>query len=397
MTTTVTAPTEPSVAPPEKHRRWLQRGLIALGVVVVLLGVAAFALVRYDHSHRDELLPGVSVGGLAAGGQAADDVVSQVEARVPKTGAEAVQVEAGPKDARLTLAEMGLRSDAAEAVAQAQADARHMGAPGRLWHRLLDKPVHRSYPVRLTVDREKVRRSLAGLAKQVEKAPVDAGIDTSTGFVRITPAEEGRSLDLKRTTEQVYELAGLRANHQSATQLVHAPLVVSKPAVTGYADVILIRLGENKLYHYENGSLAKTYIVATGQSRYPTPKGRFSIVLKRRNPVWVNPDPTGWGASLPPKIPSGPGNPLGTRAMNLNAPGIRIHGTSNLASLGTSASHGCIRMAIRDSEELFEKVDQGTPVVIIQGPPPPPKPATPPPAAAGAFGNPNSPVDLEAG
>ena len=398
MTTTVAPPVEQSSAPPEKPRRWLRRGLIALAVVVVLLGVAAFALVRYDQSHRDELLPGVTVGGIAAGGRLADDVVTEAESRVPRVGAESVRVVAGPKDARLTLAQMGLRSNAAEAVARAQRDAGRMGITGRLWHRLLDKPVHRSYPVQLTVDRERVRRSLTTLAGAVEKAPVDAGIDTSTGFVRITPAEDGRSLDLKTATEQVYRLAGLRANGRSAVAQVNAPLTVSKPKVTGYADVILIRTAENKLYHYENGSLARTYTVATGTPRYPTPKGRFSIVLKRRNPTWVNPDPTGWGASLPPRIGPGPGNPLGTRAMNLSAPGIRIHGTSNVASLGTAASHGCIRMAIAEAEELFERVDQGTPVVIIQGPPAPPKPVpVPGVSAAGAFGNPNAPIDLVGG
>jgi hypothetical protein len=117
-------------------------------------------------------------------------------------------------------------------------------------------------------------------------------------------------------------------------------------------------------------------------------------ILKRRNPTWVNPDPSGWGASLPPRIGPGPRNPLGTRAMNLSTPGIRIHGTSNVASLGTSASHGCIRMSIPEAEELFEKVDQGTPVVIIQGPPPPP---APPKAPLSTFANPDAPIDLEAG
>ncbi|MDP9071192.1 MAG: L,D-transpeptidase/peptidoglycan binding protein [Actinomycetota bacterium] len=378
-------------------RRWLRRGLIALAVLVVLVGAAAFALVRYDHGHRNELLPGVSIGGVAAGGQDADQVASRIQARVPQVGAESVRVVAGPKEERLTLAQMGLRSDGARAVGRARADARRMGLPRRVWHRLLDKPVQRSYPVRLTVERDAIRRSLTGLAKQVDKPATDASIDTSTGFVSIKPAAEGRSLDVKTATEQVYRVAEKRANGASTVPTVAAPLVVSKPAVTGFADVILIRLGENKLYHYENARLAKTYTVATGTARYPTPKGRFSVVLKRRNPTWVNPDPSGWGASLPPRIGPGPGNPLGTRAMNLNAPGIRIHGTSNLASLGTSASHGCIRMAISDSEELFEKVDQGTPVVIIQGPPPPPKPLAPPPTPISTFGNPNAPIDLEAG
>jgi lipoprotein-anchoring transpeptidase ErfK/SrfK len=63
-------------------------------------------------------------------------------------------------------------------------------------------------------------------------------------------------------------------------------------------------------------------------------------------------------------IAPGPGNPLGTRAIYLNAPGIRIHGTYSTSSIGTYASHGCIRMYIEDSEELFELVDMGARVII---------------------------------
>jgi hypothetical protein len=79
--------------------------------------------------------------------------------------------------------------------------------------------------------------------------------------------------------------------------------------------------------------------------------------------------------------------------MNLNSPGIRIHGTSNVRSLGTAASHGCIRMAMPEVEELFEKVDTGTPVIVITGPPKAPVAAAP----STSIGDPNAPVDLEAG
>ena len=65
-------------------------------------------------------------------------------------------------------------------------------------------------------------------------------------------------------------------------------------------------------------------------------------------------------------LPPGPGNPLGTRAMYLNAPGIRIHGTYDDASIGTYASHGCVRMHIPDAEWMFNTVDIGTPVLIIR-------------------------------
>jgi hypothetical protein len=108
--------------------------------------------------------------------------------------------------------------------------------------------------------------------------------------------------------------------------------------------------------------------VATGSRRYATPKGTFKIVNKRFRPTWVNPAKYsgGWGAGLPAKIGPGPGNPLGTRALDLNVGGIRIHGTSNAASIGYNVSHGCIRMHMPEVEELFELVGVGTPVVILQ-------------------------------
>jgi lipoprotein-anchoring transpeptidase ErfK/SrfK len=68
---------------------------------------------------------------------------------------------------------------------------------------------------------------------------------------------------------------------------------------------------------------------------------------------------------MPAFIGPGPGNPLGTRAMNLSASGIRIHGTPDAGSIGGPASHGCIRMLIHDAEELFDAVDVGTPVMIV--------------------------------
>ncbi|MDQ1373432.1 MAG: hypothetical protein QOJ09_770, partial [Actinomycetota bacterium] len=203
-----------------------------------------------------------------------------------------------------------------------------------------------------------------------------------------------RSLDLTAATNKAFARGEeLAAAPVADGGTVNAPLVLTKPNVVGFADIILVRTGENRLYHYENGNLVKTYTVATGQPKYPTPKGNFKIVLKRFRPVWINPDPTGWGSSLPKSIPAGPGNPLGTRAMNLNAPGIRIHGTTNVKSLGTSASHGCIRMAMSDVEELFDLVDTGTPVLIVSGAATGPAPAAP----SAAIGDPNAPVDLEAG
>jgi L,D-transpeptidase ErfK/SrfK len=130
-----------------------------------------------------------------------------------------------------------------------------------------------------------------------------------------------------------------------------------------YDQILLLRIGENKLYLYEDGKITRRWTVATGQPEYPTPTGLYEITLKRYMPTWVNPDPTGWGASMPLSIPPGPGNPLGLRALNWSAPAIRFHGTSATYSLGYNASHGCVRMANEDVIELYDTVDIGTPIV----------------------------------
>ncbi|HEX2030631.1 MAG TPA: L,D-transpeptidase, partial [Actinomycetota bacterium] len=98
---------------------------------------------------------------------------------------------------------------------------------------------------------------------------------------------------------------------------------------------------------------------------YPTPQGEWTIINKAENPTWINPAPDGWGAGLPLSIPGGPSNPLGTRALYLDAPGIRIHGTADSGSVGTYASHGCVRMHRSDVEELYEIVPIGTAVHIV--------------------------------
>jgi hypothetical protein len=386
--------------------RMVRRLLLASVGLLVVLGGTALAATWYDGAHRDELLPGVTVGRIQAGGQPAAAIVQALDAELPPIGATALRVVAGPAATKLTLAHLGLRSDAAESVARARAAADRMGILGRVWHRLLDKPVDRHYPVRLQVSRAEVEQAVLRLSKKVHLEPVNARIDTSSGMVSILPAAHGRTLDVAATTARVHAAAVDVANGTRTDLEVSAPVRILEPQIKGFDDVILVRVAENKLYHYDNGVLTKTYSVATGTAKYPTPKGNFSVVLKRRNPTWVNPDPGGWGRSLPARIGPGPRNPLGTRAMNLDAPGIRIHGTINVASLGTPASHGCIRMAMPDIEELFDEVEQGTPVAIIQGPPPPtPVPAAPgtspvpaaPASPVAAIGDPDAPVDLEAG
>lgn len=128
------------------------------------------------------------------------------------------------------------------------------------------------------------------------------------------------------------------------------------------APEIVVDLSELTLTVERDGVAASSYPVAIGQPAYPTPTGSFEVIDMQVDPAWTPPD-SPWAAELE-SIPPGPGNPLGTRWIGVSSPGIGIHGTYDSGSIGTQASHGCIRMQIDDVEAVYEEVELGTPVVI---------------------------------
>jgi len=145
---------------------------------------------------------------------------------------------------------------------------------------------------------------------------------------------------------------------------LEATPVVDKQTATKMLGAIKIDLSELKLYLLDDGKVVKSYRIAAGSSQYPTPTGQYYIATKEYNPTW-RPPPSPWAAGEEP-IPPGPGNPLGTRWMGLDHNLIGIHGTYQDWTVGTYASHGCLRMHIPQVEELFELVYVGTPVTIAR-------------------------------
>jgi lipoprotein-anchoring transpeptidase ErfK/SrfK len=100
-----------------------------------------------------------------------------------------------------------------------------------------------------------------------------------------------------------------------------------------------------------------------GRQGLETPAGLYSIQDKQVNPSWHVPN-SAWAGSLAGKvIPPGPADPIKARWMGF-AGGAGIHGTDELSSLGSAASHGCVRMAIPDVEQLYDQVSVGTPVYV---------------------------------
>jgi lipoprotein-anchoring transpeptidase ErfK/SrfK len=206
-----------------------------------------------------------------------------------------------------------------------------------------------------------LRAWVAKLEQRFSRAAVDATLTFPQARPRIRNDRPGRDLDAKRLTSRI--ITALHANSRLAVR-VHTRLITPEVTAAAFKDSIVINRSANRLYLYDGMKLKRTFAVATGQSIYPTPRGRWQIVVKWKNPWWYPPVQDDWAKGLKP-VPPGPSNPLGTRWMGLNAPGVGIHGTDEPGSIGYSASHGCIRMQVPDAEWLFNQVDIGTTVYIV--------------------------------
>ena len=284
---------------------------------------------------------GVTVGGVTVGGLTFEPARAKVEARFD----EPIRVFHNDKIWHASPATLGASTTIQDAIVRAVHAKRGQ-----------------KIQLRVQVDRAAVRRFAARLDRKYHRPAIDAKL---AGLSKLAPsfteAKPGQQVAKKTLVRRIVQ--ALRSTWRGAQ--IALPLEPIQPKLTSanYGPIIVIRRGSNRLSLYDGHSLVRTFGVATGQSKYPTPLGTFEIVTMQRNPWWLPPD-SEWAKDAKP-IPPGPGNPLGTRWMGLTAPGVGIHGTPDAASIGYSASHGCIRMRIPDAESLFTSVDTGTPVFIV--------------------------------
>ncbi|HEV2591657.1 MAG TPA: L,D-transpeptidase family protein, partial [Gaiellaceae bacterium] len=301
--------------------------------VVALLVAAGLACAAAPASQRARAIePGVKVGPVAVGGLLA------VPARERIAAALDAPLQVG--DTQVAPRALGARLDENAAVSAALA-----ATPGSTI----------ALPVKVAP--RKLDAFVASLAKRYNRAPVAQRVIGATDEEpEFAPGKAGAAVDQAAMRTAV---TNALASHTPVKLITRA---VPAKRLTGA--VIVVNRAENKLRLFDGTKLVRVFSVATGQSIYPTPAGVWFIKDKQMNPWWYPPTYDAWAKGLKP-VPPGPGNPLGTRWMGLNAPGVGIHGTDAPTSIGYSASHGCVRMQIPDAEWLFPHVSVGTPVVIL--------------------------------
>lgn len=311
---------------------------------VVLLLSLAFAGVASVPAYADTPPPaatvpdGVLVGGVSIGGLTSDAAMAAVLQHFSRP----VVLRIGRTKMTVSPAALGVKIWADTAVAKALAVA-----PGT------------SLGFRALFSRARVASYVAGLARRMDRDPSSARLLLKNFRPLVMPSQTGLRIEQGAATTL---LADALAHGTRAPIVV--PAKTTTPQSTAVGPVIVIRRGSNLLTLYRGDHYVRQFHVATGQAIYPTPLGRFQIVVKWKDPTWYPPTQDAWAKGLKP-VPPGPNNPLGTRWMGISAPGVGIHGTDEPTSIGYSESHGCIRMLVPDAEWLFDHVTVGTPVFIV--------------------------------
>jgi lipoprotein-anchoring transpeptidase ErfK/SrfK len=293
------------------------------------------------------IAPGVTIAGVPVGGLARADARNAVLAQY-----------VAPRRAKLALTFRGrtLAVDPVKAGYAADVDYALDGA--LLFGRAKPVPPEgATVPLRQSVNRKRLRAVLALRAAKHDVPAKDASLGFSGATPVVSKPRVGVAIDLPKAAASVEQ--AILARDRPAYALPSKRLI---PDVTSVGPAIIIERSRYRLTLWRAGK-RRTFGIAVGQAAYPTPSGTFSIVSKQVNPTWFPPS-SPWAAGLGP-VPPGVGNPLGTRWMGTSAPAIGIHGTPVSGSIGTAASHGCIRMYIGDAEYLFDRIDVGTPVRIV--------------------------------
>jgi lipoprotein-anchoring transpeptidase ErfK/SrfK len=338
--------------------------LIALAVILAMLILGAVAAVAYDSSNDDRIANGVKVGGIDVGGLNRGDAQTRIQRLVAARLEQPVAVTHGAKRFTLSAKDAGLRTDVGGMVDEALERSRSGNIISRVARDVTGGEENANIKARVSYSKVAAARLVARVSKGINRPAQDAKLN----FPSLTRVAEKDGVAVE--TAKLQRELGLALVSPTRNRQIEAPTKVTKPKVTRdqlasrYPAIIVVDRGAFRLRLYRNLKLAKTYPIAVGQVGLETPAGLYHIQNKAVNAAWSVPNSPWAGSLAGTVVPGGtPQNPLKARWMGI-FDGAGIHGTDQVGSLGTAASHGCVRMAIPDVIELYDQVKVQTPVYI---------------------------------
>jgi lipoprotein-anchoring transpeptidase ErfK/SrfK len=343
------------------------RILVVLIATLLLMASASLAWgVVYDYQSRGLVPEGVTVAGHDLGGMTEAQVRTAVEDAVSTPMLRTLTISGDGKT--WTLDPKGIVTiDADAMVAEAYSPRRQATLAQRLNSQIAGKPLPAEIKPAYTVDPAAIGTWVTQVSTQVDRKPVNATRKIVKYKFDVTTSTPGATVDQAAAVSRVSEALSADAALSSASRDVTLPITVTSPKVveSSFKTAIIVSLPECKVRLFDGAKLIKTYSCAPGRAGFPTPQGDFVVDTKLANAPWINPG-SDWAKGMPASIPPGPSNPMGVRKIGINYSGVFFHGipASEYSSIGTHASHGCMRMMPNDVLDLFGRVKVGMPVYI---------------------------------
>lgn len=342
--------------------RKLQIAVIILVAVMLVAAVGAYA---WDNSRSDQIAEGVEIGGVDVGGMTADEARKAVDSALVEPLQKHVTVDYDGVKYKISPEKLEVASDVDGMVDRALDESQEGGLPSRVWRYATGGEVDVAISPQITYSGKALNEFIDKVAAEVNRDPVDASIEPTPTSLSPVKGQDGLAV----VEDELH--AKLESAVQSPSQRrVSLPVERIKPEVTTdelaaqYPTYLTVNRSTFELSMWKDLELAKTYTVAIGAQGFDTPAGVYNIQNMAVDPAWNVPD-SGWAGDLAGTVVPGgvPENPLKERWMGI-FDGAGIHGTDDVGSLGTAASHGCVRMSIPDVIELYDQVDVGTPIYI---------------------------------
>jgi lipoprotein-anchoring transpeptidase ErfK/SrfK len=339
--------------------------IIATSAVVLAAGLAG-ATYAYDNAQADKIGKGVRVGGISLQGLTAAQAHAKLDRLILQPLERPIVVHHDRSTWRLGPREAHVDVDVDAIVDHAMARSREGNVVSRTVRNLTGKSLDADLQPTVRFEDRAVVRMLDKIRKAIDRKPVDATATLGAGGISTTDSRTGlavRATALHRQIKRAIVSSTADRTFVAQTRKLQ-PKVTNADLKDRLATAVVVNRNAFRLTLYKRLKPAKTYSIAVGQIGLETPAGLYHIQNKAVNPAWSVPN-SAWAGSLAGQvIPGGaPNNPLKARWMGI-FDGAGIHGTDAIGSIGTAASHGCIRMRIPDVIELYDKVPVGAPVYI---------------------------------
>jgi len=344
----------------------VRRLLILSSLLVVAVAAAVAGVYVYDATRADRIAPGVTIAGIPVGDMRASAARVTIRERLIEPLEQPLVVRNGDRTFKLTARRAKLAVDVEDSVQAALAASREGDMFSRTWRNLNGERVDTNVDPRITYSRAAVSRLVARVAERLERPAVDAEVDITAAGIEVKPSSTGRDIDDDRLERRLHrrlvDFGGERTLSVRTTRV--EPDVAEGDLAERYPAVLIVDRQDFTLTLYKDLERAKLYEVAVGKVGMDTPRGLYQIQNKAENPDWYVPD-SEWAGDLAGEVIDGddPDNPIKARWLGIYD-GVGIHGTDDDASIGSAASHGCIRMRIPEVKELYAQVPVGSQVYI---------------------------------